>query len=59
MGPILTLVVGVIYTAIALDYGLRLNNWAMGGVFLGYAFSNAFLYKLGGIKKPGFSPAFL
>ena len=46
MGPILTLVVGVIYTAIALDYGLRLNNWSM-GVFLGYAFSNAFLYKLG------------
>jgi hypothetical protein len=47
MGPILTLIVGVIYTAIALDYGLRLNNWPMGGVFLGYAFSNAFLYKLG------------
>jgi len=47
MGPILTLVVGLIYLAIALDYGIRLDNWALGGVFLGYAFSNVFLYKLG------------
>ena len=47
MGPILTLVVGVIYLIIALDYGIRGGNWALGGVFIGYALSNVFLYKLG------------
>ena len=47
MGGMLTLVVGVIYLIIALDYGIRSDNWAMGGVFIGYAFSNVFLYKLG------------
>ena len=48
MGPWLVLFVGVIYLIVALDFGIRSGNWWMASVYLGYAFANVGLAKIGG-----------
>lgn len=45
MSGFLIIITGLIYAYVSIEQ-LYFGNWALGGVYAGYAFSNIFLYFL-------------